>query len=335
MTLTIANSLDEKLWRDFVDQHPQGNIFHTPEMFKVFARSKGHIPILWTTIDDWHHPLALLLPVQITINNGLFQNWTSRAVAYGSVLSTPGAEGREALKLLLQSYQCIVKGRILFTELRNQSDLSNLQPILNECNFSYEDHMNYLIDLDQSEETLWNYINKSGRKNVRLSVNKGTVVEEVTDRRKLMLAYHLLQNVYSRVRVPLTDISLFEAAYDILAPLGMFKVFIARVEDHYIGTSLILMYKGKIIAWYGGSDKAFSSCHCGELLKWHVLKWGKEHGYHEFDFGGAGKPSEEYGPRNFKAKFGGTLINYGRNVCIHKPIAYKVSKTAYALMRKF
>jgi len=31
---------------------------------------------------------------------------------------------------------------------------------------------------------------------------------------------------------------------------------------------------------------------------------------------GAGKPSEKYGVRDFKAKFGGNLVNFGRNTWI-------------------
>ena len=37
---------------------------------------------------------------------------------------------------------------------------------------------------------------------------------------------------------------------------------------------------------------------------WHTLDWGAEDGYSLNNFGGAGKPDEEYGVRDFKAKFG-------------------------------
>ena len=68
---------------------------------------------------------------------------------------------------------------------------------------------------------------------------------------------------------------------------------------------------------------------------WHILEWGANHAYKIYDFGGAGKPDEEYGVRDFKAKFGGTLVNYGRNKCIHSPLAMKFSEYGYSLLRKF
>jgi serine/alanine adding enzyme len=302
-------------------------------MFKVFTRTKGYKPTLWAAVDKSHSPLALLLPIQITLINGLFYHWTTRAVVYGSVLCAPGSEGIDALKLLLQAYKRGMHGNFLFTELRNLTDLSDLQPVLNDCDFYYEDHMNYLIDLDQSEEILWQNISKSGRQSVRTSKNKGTVIEEVTNREQLITAYQMLQKVYKRVQVPISHISLFEAAYNLLGPKEMFKIFTARVGDHYIGACFILIYNGKIIDWYAGSDRTFPSSSSGELLIWHILQWGKERGVHLFDFGGGGKPSEEYGPRAFKSKFGGKPVYYGRNICIHSPIRFQVSKQVYSWMR--
>jgi lipid II:glycine glycyltransferase (peptidoglycan interpeptide bridge formation enzyme) len=114
----------------------------------------------------------------------------------------------------------------------------------------------------------------------------------------------------------------------------MFKVFVACANDQYIGTCLLLIFNGRITDWYAGSDRAFSAYCSGESLIWHALQWGKAHGLHMFDFGGAGKPEEDYGPRRFKAKFNGTPVNYGRNICVHAPLSLSVSKAGYLAMRK-
>jgi hypothetical protein len=54
-----------------------------------------------------------------------------------------------------------------------------------------------------------------------------------------------------------------------------------------------------------------------------------------FDFGGGGRADEEYGVRDFKAKFGGELVNYGRNVCVHGPVRLALSRAGYRLTRRF
>jgi serine/alanine adding enzyme len=333
--MQVVRHLDERPWSDFVAQTTLGNIFHTPEMFQVFARTKGHRPTLWATVNGAGVPLALFLPVQVTLIDNLPRQLTTRAVVYGSVVCMPGTEGQEALTLLLRTYNHTMKRHLLFTELRNLSDLSNLQPVLNAQGCTYEGHLNYLIDLDQPEESIWRNISKSGRQGVRTSRNKGTVIEEVTERHKITIAYQLLQTVYQRAQVPLASFSLFEAAFDILAPRGMFKIFVARAEEHYLSVCLLLLYNGRIIYWYAGADRAFASYSSNELLIWHVLQWGRANGFHLFDFGGAGRPDEPYGPREFKAKFGGELVNYGRNTCVHAPQMLRLSKMGYDLYRRY
>jgi CelD/BcsL family acetyltransferase involved in cellulose biosynthesis len=333
--MKIVQQLDEHLWREFVDNHPQGQIFHTPEMFQVFARAEGHRATLWAAVGDDGQVLALLLPIQITLLNGPLRYLTTRAIVYGSALCAPGSQGQMALATLLDAYKRQVKEAPLFTELRNLSDLSDIQPVLKDSGFAYDEHLNFLIDLDQPEETILKKISKSGRQSVRTSRNKGTVIEEVTEQQKVRIAYRLLEQIYKKVQVPLADRTLFEAAFDIMAPRGMFKIFLARVDERYIGACLVLAYKGRIIDWYAASDRDFSSYCPGEFLIWHTLQWGRQNHFHLFDFGGGGRPNESYGPREFKSKFGGTLVNYGRNICVHAPLKLKLSQVGYQLLRRF
>jgi lipid II:glycine glycyltransferase (peptidoglycan interpeptide bridge formation enzyme) len=70
------------------------------------------------------------------------------------------------------------------------------------------------------------------------------------------------------------------------------------------------------------------------MLAWHALAWGSEHGFRVMDFGGAGKPGEDYGVRDFKAKFKGDLVNYGRNVYVHAPAVLGLSKRLYQAARR-
>lgn len=332
--MRVVQQLDEDRWREFVDRHPRSNIFHTPEMFRVFARVPGHRPALWAALGDDGRPLALLPPVLVTLMGGPLRRLTTRAVAYGGPLCAPGAEGRAALAQLLAAYNRAARRRVLFTELRNMSDQGELQPVLHADEFTYEEHLNYLIDLEQPEEAIWRKISKSGRQGVRTARNKGASVEELTGRQGIDAAYGLLRGVYARARVPLASLALFEAAFDILGPRGMFKIFATRAGGRCISACLLLLYNGRILYWYAGSDRAFAAYAPTELMIWHVLRWGREQGFRLFDFGGAGKPGEPYGPREFKAKFGGALVSYGRNVRVHTPLLLRLSKAGYRLYRR-
>lgn len=333
--MRVLQELDLAEWNQFLEKHPLANIYQTPEMFQVLAHTAGHYPKLWAVVDDDGSVLALMLPVQITLVAGLLRGFTTRAVCYGSILCAPGPEGNAALDLLLDTYQRKVGRHELFTELRNQYDLSAYQTLLNAKGFVFEDHLNFEIDLEQPEEVLWSKISRSARQGIRAAEKRNVYVQEMTNAAGVFAAYPKLRQVYTRVGVPLADISLFEAACEILAPRDMLKIFLAYAGTECIGAMIALTFKGRMIDWYAAGDRDTSALYWpNDTLVWYALRWGKQHGYRVFDFGGGGKPNEPYGPREFKRKFGGRQVNYGRNVSIHAHWRLTVSQAGYGLYRK-
>lgn len=330
----VVNELNESDWKRFVDLHPKGNIFHTPEMFQVFAQTRGFQPKLWAAVGGDGQILALFLPVQVTLNP-LLRPLTTRALSYGSVLCDPSVEGRQALALLLKAYTRANRGSCLFTELRNVSEMAFEQPVLCEQGFTYEDHLNYLINLDLSPDEVFLNIGARTRKNIKKGLNKGEVdIREVTSPEDISACYRLLSQTYEAARVPLANRALFDNALELLHPKGMIRYTLAFVEGVPVAVSVELLYKKVMYGWYGGMDRSYARYVPNELLMWNILKWGAENGYCLYDFGGAGKPDEEYGVRDFKAKFGGELVCFGRNSYVHMPGALWLSKQGYQVMRQ-
>jgi serine/alanine adding enzyme len=329
----VCNEMDEDVWRDFVETEPDGNVFHTPEVYRVFTRTERHRPHLWAATDASGTPLALFLPVEITVLNGILGPWTSRAVTYGGILCAEGPAGRRAVMPLLTAYRHARRCRALSTELRHLSDAASFGAALGRSGFLHEDHLNYLIRLDRPAADLWLGLSKTARQRVRSARKKGVFVEEVTDASKLDDVYHLLQQVYRRARVPLSGPGLFRAALLVLRPRGMLRIFAAHLDDQLIGVRFVLLHKSRMVDWYAASDRGFASFSPNELLVWHALRWGQEHDFRVFDFGGAGRPDEYYGPREFKAKFGGDMVNFGRDVLVHAPLRFRLSRVGYAAAR--
>lgn len=329
----IVRQLDESKWRRFVDRHPCANIFHAPEMFQVYARTKGYRPLLWAAVDQNDQPLVLFLPVQITLFNGPLRSFSTRSIVFGSVLYQENPLGLEALEVLLKTYARQTKG-VLLTELRNMADLTSVQPVLQANGYEYEEQLNYLINLHCTSEEVLQRIGQRTRHRIRKGLRRGEIViKEINRREDLPLFYNLVSKSYSAARVPLADISLFETAFDILYPLGKVKFLLAWLGDQCIAASAELLHGNMIFGWYSGVDRRFSSYAPNELLMWHVLDLGCKEGYHVYDFGGAGRSYEKYGVRDFKAKFGGDLVEYGRNIIVHNPLHLAISKTGYQLYR--
>jgi len=333
--MKVVRQLDEYRWKEFVNNNPRGNIFHTPEMFHVFACTKGQRPELWAVVDEKENPVALLLPVKITLVNGPFRRFTTRAIVYGSILCAPDKHGGKALSLLLQTYQQEVGGSVLFTELRNLTNLTEFQNVLKANGFAYEEYLNYLINLDRPAEDILQDIGKRTRKIIRKGLRDQVVqVSEVSNRSELVPWYNVLQKTYEKAQVPLADRTMFEAAFDELFPKGMAKFLLAKVNGTVAACSVELSYKNTIYGWYGGTDRSFGKYPSNEMLMWYILEWGANNGYKVYDFGGAGRPGEEYGVRDFKAKFKGELVCFGRNAYVHNSTLLKISILGYKIYRR-
>jgi serine/alanine adding enzyme len=336
--LKIVRDLDKQQWREFVENHHQGQIFHTPEMFDVFSLAGGHQPDLWAAVESDGKILTLFLPVQITLMNKWLRHFsllTTRAVSYGNALCDAGGKGLWALDLLLKRYVELVDRKLLFTEFRNLSSTENTQTTLINHGFEYEEHMNYLIDLKRSPEDILKSISQRTRKYIKSGLRQGLVkIVEATTPEQVAICYELLQKTYRAAYVPLADRSLFDAAYRLLYPKQMIRFTLAYVGQNPVATSVDLLYKDVMYGWYGGLDRTYSRYMPNELLTWHILEWGAQNGFSVFDFGGAGRPGEDYGVRDFKAKFNGQTVNYGRNICIHAPNRLKLSKAVYFLARR-
>jgi lipid II:glycine glycyltransferase (peptidoglycan interpeptide bridge formation enzyme) len=252
------------------------------------------------------------------------------------LLCQSGQKGEAALALLLETYKRQVQRNTLFTELRNLSDLSSLQTVLDDNNFHCEPHLNYLIDLNRSSEEVLQSIGRRTRKIIRRGLRKKTAkVSEVSNKHELAIWYSTIQKTYKKAHVPLASQDLFENTFDQLHHKGMAKFLVAKIDGEIAACSVELLYKDVIYGWYGGSDKGYSRYFPNEMLIWHILEWGSNNGFRVYDFGGAGKPDEEYGVRDFKAKFHGNLVNFGRNICIHSSRRFALSEFMYRIYRRF
>ena len=312
---TDSTQLNQKAWSAFVTNHPQGNIFQSPEMYEVYKRTNNYDPFIITAFSD--EISGILLGV-IQKENKLLGNLSSRSIIWGGPLLIPN-DGSILLKLF-KKYMAKINRRALYTQIRNINDVSDSQNLFDSIGFRYEDHLNYILDLSKGEDTIWHSMNKKRRNTIKKAIRLNISIVEVGNIQELEKSYQILKEVYSRARLPLADFSLFKSAYDILGPKKMVKCFNAKHNNSSIGTLWILNYKNRIYDWYSGSLHEHLDKSPNDLLIWNAIKWGIEKDYEIFDFGGAGKPGVHYGVRDFKKKFGGLEVCFGRYVKTHRPI---------------
>ena len=331
--LEITNSPDTKQWGEFVYNHPQGNIFQTPEMAEVYKRTKNYEPISLAVLDTKNDEILAILQAVVIKEGGVFRFFSSRSIIYGGPLLVKCEEDVEAFEMLMGFYDSMVRRKIIYTEIRNMWNTSQILNIFSNLGYVYRDHLNFLIDLRESKEKLWNNLSRKRRNNIRRGMKRGVIVDEITDKDQIPLFYNLIRETYKNAKLPLADISLFESVFELLVPKGNARFFVAMHENKYIGAILVLCYKKIIYDLYAGASRKYLYLCPNDILAWHVIAWGTERSYHVFDFGGAGDPNKKYGVRDFKKQFGGKLVNFGRYKKIHAPVKMNVADIGFKLYK--
>ena len=315
----------ERELADFVHNQREGCIFQTPHMWEVYRRARRIEPHGLIALDKSGAIAGSLISFISTEKEGFGEGFSRRAVIIGGPLSTD----EEAARRLFEHHDRSAARRALFTEVRNLSERPDLRFLL-RLGYGYEDHLNFLIDL---RGEVWRNIHRTMRKNIRRAKRRGVKITEVTKEEQIDKFYEQLQETYRRAGLPLADVSLFRAAFEVLYPRGMVKFHLAEHRGRCIGGRVSLIYGDVVYAWYVGTSRRYAKLYPNALLNWHVISWAKEEGFAVFDMGGAGRPGENSGRFEFKRQFGGRLVNFGRYRKVHSPLRYAVASGGFRVLK--
>lgn len=313
--IEITESLDREKWEDFVSNHPEGNIFQTCAMADVYGSTKNYESISLAAVEQGTGEiLAVLQAVIIRDAPGLVGSISARSIINGGPLFVEGKKGFEALEKLLGYYDKFLNNRAIYTQVRNLWDTEGSKETLNFLGYQYEPHLNYLINLNRPVKEIWGDIHKPRRKGINRAEKVGIEVRKIENRNEIKDCYKVIEETYKNVRLPLADISLLESAYDQFSDSGNIDFYLAILEGEVVGSRVVLKYKGLVHDWYAGSKQEIN--YVNEAVVWHIISEyaGKEK---VFDFGGAGHPDKPYGVREFKKRFGGEEVNFGRYEKVH------------------
>lgn len=216
----------------------------------------------------------------------------------------------------------------VFLDIWHDQNMKLFEKSYATLGFEYSPHLNYLIDLTQGKETLWKKITKRKRNYIKnnfdeIDIKIGTTIEDVE------ICYSLITETYRRVKLPLIDKSVFRDVFQ--SGNGIF--LIALHAGKPIAARVALKFNTGLYDWYAGDSFNNRGLHANESLVWWILEYGASHGYTLFNFGGAGKPGIPYGPRDFKANFGGDLVEYGRHRLVLSPIIYQIYQTSIKIRK--
>lgn len=329
-----SEELKWEKWDQSILRDSKGACFHTPFAFTMFNNDPLLSSFVIAVKDESDLFEGFAQGFVQTVKAGLLAGMSRRAVLMQSVLY----KDSEALDYLLKSINASIGSKTIYTEIRCSTTETEMIDIYRANGYIYEDHLDILVDLKTAPESIFCRMSKTRRKQINRGYNRGVHVDIVdrADMESIRACYDIVSKLYVKIGLPSPNWEVWKYAithnpqHD--EPYAV--CFAAKFESMVIGTRVVLCFKKRIFDWYAGSMDEHYDKYPNDILPWEVFKWGHQNGFDVFDFGGAGKPDVPYGVRDYKLKFGGELVNYGRFKRVNSPIRYAIASRGFELLRK-
>ena len=305
-------------------------LFQSPSFLSFLSETGFLDPFSYST-DRGGRPVGHIQGY-IQKDGGPVKRWLSRrAIVNGGPALSDDITEKEVEELLKS---CIkgLNGRAIYLETRNFHDYSEWRHVFERCGFHYEPHYDYVIDtstLETAEENL----GKSRKRDIRTSLRDGATIVEDPSPDQVEAFYEILKDLYdTRVKTPLFPLDFFTG----LNRTGFSKFLLVEFQGDIVGGTVCVFDEETVYEWFAcGKDGIAKSVFPSTLATWAGIKFAAESGRQRFDMMGAGAPGDGgYGVRDFKAKFGGELVEYGRFKYICNKPLYKIGELGVKVMKK-
>lgn len=260
--------------------------------------------------------------------NGLLKGFFSRrAIVLGGPVLYPDATEEDVTKLLQKLKQATKSA--IYTEIRADKDYSQYKDIFLNAGFRYHPHLNVLIECDTVDKA-FNRMDENRKRQIKKADESGVICRFASSIDEVKAFYCLLKNHYKKkVKKPLFPLEFFEKMFT----SGVGKYLLAVKDDKITGGMLQVSTDDTVYDYYAcGLDAEYQAESPSATIYWNTIKNAIEHGQTTFDTMGAGTPGVPYGVRDFKLRFGGELVEFGRYICINKPVLYKLGCLAIKII---
>lgn len=332
MKIVENSNIDIKAWTELVKHSSVATWFQTKEAYAFFSSLSFLKSFAYAVESEGR--LKGIVVGYLQKDGGKFKQFFSRrAVVLGGPLLSDDITHDE-LGFLLKALENKLKKKAIFIEMRNFNDYSIWQPVFNHTGFIYEPHYDVHVDTS-SLEVINGKLDRNRKRNIKKALENGIVIDENPTVDDLKQYYKMLEDLYStKVKTPLFPYEFFEKLRE--CPSSLF-IMAKSADGELIGGMTCVVFDNRAVyAWLAcGDDASHRLLSPSVMVNYSGICYAAEHGISRFDFMGAGKPDDGgYGVRDFKLKFGGELVEFGRNVYICNRWLFGLGKLGIRILKK-
>lgn len=324
MEVLVDSQIDKKEWSSFYEANSFKSPFQTETFLHLINSINGFEAKVYAINDNGK--LASLCVVTFQKEQGIKGFFSRRAIIYGGPLLTAN---KDAAKVLLQHIARDFK-KAIYIETRNFNDYSGHKSEFESVGWKFVPYLNYHLDCS-SEELVWKQFNTNRQRQIKRALKSGVTIEEAKTDDDVKVFYNILAELYStKIKKPLFPMEFFQKM--VTAEVG--KILLVKFEDRIIGGIACPIVKSNTIyeLYICGLDQEYKDCSPSVMATYAAIDYAIKNNIKRFDFMGAGQPGSDYGVRDFKGKFGGTLVEHGRFIKINNSFLYGVGKLGLKIL---
>ena len=328
------NEINKQQWQLLLEQSATATWFQTPEAYEFYASVSEMIPFV-TAVENNGKLRAVCVGYTTKETNTIKQYLTCRAIIIGGPLLVDDATDEEVATLLKAVTNAFTPYTLhptpIYIESRNFHDYSKWRNIFEQCGFAYQPHLNFHVDCMQ--ENMLATMSESRRRQIKKAIKSGVEIIEAQSQDDVIAYYEILKDLYiNKVKTPLFPVEFFLSFFD----NSFGKYLLVKYEGKIIGGIMCPILKARTIyEWFVcGLDEQYKNQYPSVMATYAAIEYANSNNISCFDFMGAGKPDEAYGVRDFKARFGGEMVEHGRYLCVRKPLLYNIGKLGVKLLKR-
>ncbi len=313
--------IDRQQWSELVRTRETGTWFQSPEAYDFFASLPELMEPFVYGVECAGKLCAVCVGYVTKERDPIKQFFTRRAIIIGGVaVAANGA--KEDIVILLNYVRKELKPKSIYIETRNFNDLSPWKEAFEAAGFAYKPHLNFHVDPSTN--------NLSDNRKRQLKKSDAVVSEGVSEL-EIREWYKVLSELYrTKVKTPLWPIDFFLEAYR----QGIAKFLLVKYEGRIIGGSMVVADERTVYEWFEcGLNVECKDQYPSVMATWGGIQLAHQSGCTRYDMMGAGEPGVPYGVRDFKAEFGGQMVEHGRFLYVCKPMLYRLGVCVFKILK--
>lgn len=332
MVIKVYNDItqiDENQWCNLLEESKVASFFQSKLCYDFYSTLSFMRPFIFGISEDGKLKGILIGYIQQE-KNKIKQYFTKRAIIPGGVLLSDSIS-ETVLRQFLFFCKKQLRRKAVYIEFRNYNDYSKYKELFKKCGYTYHAHLNFHVNTASIEVVQQNW-GKSRKRDVKVSLRDGAAIVNNPSIDNIREWYDILVNLYkTRVKTPLFPFEFFQSLY----ALGIGKFLLVQFQNEIIGgTVCVGIDSMALYEWFAcGIDGVYKNIYPSTLATYTGIEYAANHNHPLFDMMGAGKPDEGYGVREFKAKFGGELVEHGRFLCILNSLLYTIGKIGVKVLK--